>query len=253
MIDPFHLDAYGELAVNYNRDVEIFPVVNAMFEKILGKSPYKSPTDMGVNMAGFCIFDDENCRQASKEELIRRYYAALADARTGRIGKEVVSKIEVLMQKTGVSKEDRKVVAPAEEKAAATGAPAVAIELPDGKIVTGKTGKLLGAAASCLLNALKALGGVHDKIELISANVIEPMQKLKVNHLGSINPRLHTDEVLMALSICAVTNPTAKIAIDQLGQLKNCEIHSTVLLSQVDEKIFKSLGMRVSCDPVRKN
>ena len=251
MIDPFHLDAYGQLAVNYNRDVEIFPVVNAMFKKILGESPYRSPTDMGVNMAGFCIVDDEACRQASTAEIIRRYYAALCEARRGRIGKEVVSKIELLMRKMGVSVEDRKVVIPALEKAERTGSPAVAIELCDGKIVTGKTGTLIGASAACLLNALKVLGGIDD-IELISPTVIEPLQKLKVNHMGAVNPRLHTDEVLMALAICAVTNPTAKRALDQLDKLKNCEIHSTVTLSHVDEKTFKALGMRVTCEPQKE-
>ena len=251
MIDPFHLDAYGELAVNYNRDVEIFPVLNAMFQEILGKSPYNSPTDMGVNMAGFCIFDDEVCKTASKAEIIRRYYAAQCDARTGRVGKEVVSKIEVLMRKMNVTTEDRKTVRPALEKAEQTGGPAVAIELNDGTIVTGKTGKLLGASAAALLNALKVLGGIDDEIELISPTIIEPVQKLKVNHMGSINPRLHTDEVLMALSICAVTNPTAKLAIEQLYKLKSCEIHSTVLLSHVDEKTFKTLGMNVTCEPLK--
>ena len=177
MIDPFHLEAYGQLAVNYNRDVEIFPVLNAMFEKILGASPYKSPTDMGVNMAGFCIVDDEACRQASNAEIIRRYYAALCDARTGRIGKDVVSKIELLMSKMGITVEDRKVVMPALEKAEKTGGPAVAIELNDGRIVTGKTGSLIGASAACLLNALKALGGIDDKVELISPTVILPTCK----------------------------------------------------------------------------
>ena len=252
MIDPVHLEAYGKLAVNYNRDVEIFPVLNAMFEKILGASPYKSPTDMGVNMAGFCIVDDDACRNASNAEIIRRYYAALCDARTGRIGKEVVSKIELLMSKMGISVEDRKVVMPALEKAEKTEGPAVAIELPDGMIVTGKTGTLIGASAACLLNALKALGGIEDKVELISPTVIEPLQKLKVNHMGSINPRLHTDEVLMALAICAVTDERAKLALDQLEKLKNCEIHSTVILSHVEEKTFKALGMRVTCEPQKK-
>ena len=251
MIDPFHLESYGQLAVNYNRDVEIFPVLNAMFEKILGSSPYKSPTDMGVNMAGFCIVDDDACRQASNAEIIRRYYASLCEARRGRVGKEVVSKIELLMRKMGISVEDRKVVIPALEKEEKTGAPAVAIELNDGRIVTGKTGTLIGASAACLLNALKVLGGIDD-IELISPTVIEPLQKLKVNHMGAINPRLHTDEVLMALAICAVTNPTAKRALDQLDKLKNCEIHSTVILSHVDEKTFKALGMRVTCEPKKQ-
>ena len=252
MIDPFHLEAYGQLAVNYNRDVEIFPVLNAMFEKILGASPYKSPTDMGVNMAGFCIVDDEACRAASNGEIIRRYYAALCDARTGRIGKEVVSKIELLMSKMGISVEDRKVVMPALEKAEKTGGPAVAIELNDGRIVTGKTGSLIGASAACLLNALKVLGGINDKVELISPTVIEPLQKLKVKHMGAVNPRLHTDEVLMALAISAVTDPTAKLALEQLDKLKNCEIHSTVILSHVDEKTFKTLGIRVTCEPQKQ-
>jgi len=251
MIDPFHLEAYGQLAVNYNRDVEIFPVLNAMFEEILGYSPYKSPTDMGVNMAGFCIVDDDACRQASNAEIIRRYYASLCEARRGRVGKEVVSKIELLMRKMGISVEDRKVVIPALEKEEKTGAPAVAIELNDGRIVTGKTGTLIGASAACLLNALKVLGDIDD-IELISPTVIEPLQKLKVNHMGAINPRLHTDEALMALAICAVTNPTAKRALDQLDKLKNCEIHSTVILSHVDEKTFKALGMRVTCEPKKQ-
>ena len=212
MIDPYHLEAYQSLAVNYNRDVEIFPVVSAMLEKILGYSPYKSPTDMGVNMAGFCIVDDEICKKASQGEIIRRYYAALCDARKGRIGKEVVAKIELLMSKAGISEEDRKPVAPALKKAQQTGAPAVAIELNDGRIVTGKTGELLGASAAALLNALKVLGGIDDSIELISPTIIEPIQRLKVNHMGSGNPRLHTDEILMALAICAVSDRMAKLA-----------------------------------------
>ena len=251
MIDPYHFEAYQSLAVNYNRDVEIFPVVAAMLEKILGYSPYKSPTDMGVNMAGNCIVDDEACKNASNNEIIRRYYAALCDARKGRIGKDVVAKIELLMSKSGVSVADRKPVAAALEKAEQTGNPAVAIELNDGRIVTGKTGELLGASAACMLNALKALGGIDDSIQLISPTIIEPVQHLKVHHMGSTNPRLHTDEILMALSICAVTDPMAKLAVDQLDKLKNCEIHSTVILSHVDEKTFKTLGMHVTCEPQR--
>ena len=249
MIDPYHLENYGSLAVNYNRDVEIFPVVSAMLEKILGYSPYKSPTDMGVNMVGNCIIDDVACTTASQAEIIRRYYAALCDARKGRIGKDVVAKLELLMKKVGISTADRKPVAPALEKATITGAPAVAIELNDGRIVTGKTGTLLGPSAACLLNALKMLGGIDDSIELISPTIIEPIQKLKVNHMGSVNPLLHTDEILMALAICAVNEPMAKKALDQLDKLKNCEIHSTVILSHVDEKTFKSLGMHVTCEP----
>ena len=249
MIDPYHLEAYGTLAVNYNRDVEIFPVVNAMLEKILGKSPYKSPTDMGVNMAGFCIVDDEACRKASEGEIIRRYYAALCDARKGRVSKEVVSKIELLMSKLGVTAENRKPVRPALQKAEETGAPAVAIELPCGTVVTGKTGQLLGAAAASLLNALKLLGNIDDKTELIPPTIIQPLQRLKVKHMGAVNPRLHTDEVLMALAICAVESQTAKLALKQLEKLKNCEIHSTVILSDVDEKTFQALGMHVTCEP----
>ena len=252
MIDPYHLEAYNTLAVNYNRDVEIFPVVAAMLERILGYSPYKSPTDMGVNMAGFCVMDDEACCNASAAEIIRRYYAALCDAKKGRIGKEVVSKIELLMRKAEIDQTTRTVIAPAIAKAEQTGEPAVAIELCDGRIVTGKTGNLLGAAAAGLLNALKALGDIDDSIELISPTVIEPVQKLKVNHMGSANPRLHTDEILMALAICAATDPMAKRALNQLDKLKNCEIHSTVMLAHVDEKTFKTLGMHVTCEPQRQ-
>ena len=252
MIDPYHLDAYGSLAVNYNRDVEIFPVVSAMLAKILGYSPYKSPTDMGVNMVGNCIVDDEACKDASKNEIIRRYYAALCDAKKGLVHKDVVSKLELLMSKSGISPADRKAIAPALAKSEKTGNPAVAIELNDGTIVTGKTSDLLGASAACLLNALKALGGIDDKTELISPTIIEPIQYLKVQHMGSINPRLHTDEVLMALSICAVSDPKAKKAINQLDNLKNCEVHSTVMLSHTDEKTFKSLGMHLTCEPERQ-
>ncbi len=252
MIDPYHLDAYGQLAVNYNRDVEIFPVVSAMLEKILGYSPYKSPTDMGVNMAGNCVVDDEACRAASKNEIIRRYYVAQCDAKKGRISKEVVGKLEILMSRSGISTEDRKAVAPALAKAEQTGAPAVAIELNDGRIVTGKTGDLLGASAACLLNALKALGGIDDGIELISPTIIQPLQHLKVKHMGAINPRLHTDEVLMALAICAVNCPKAKKALAQLDKLKNCELHSTVMLAHVDERTFQSLGVHLTCEPQRR-
>ncbi len=251
MIDPYHLDAYGSLAVNYNRDVEIFPVVSAMLEKILGYSPYKSPTDMGVNMAGNCIIDDEACRASSKQEIIRRYYQALCDARKGRVSKDVVSKIEILMSKIGLTAEDRKPVEWALKKAQRTGAPATAIELNDGRIVTGKTSELLGASAACLLNALKALGGIDDRVELISPTIIEPLQRLKVNHMGAVNPRLHTDEVLMALSICAVTDEKAKLAIEQLDKLKNCEAHSTVILAHVDERTFKTLGIHLTSEPQR--
>ena len=252
MIDPYHVEAYNTLAVNYNRDVEIFPVVSAMLEKILGYSPYKSPTDMGVNMVGNCIVDDEVCRKASKDEVIRRYYGALCDAKKGRTSKEVVSKLELLMSKSGISTDDRKAVAPALAKASQTGEPAVAMELNDGRIVTGKTGALLGPSAGCLLNALKALGGIDDSTELISPTIIEPLQHLKVTHMGAVNPRLHTDEVLMALAICAVGDEKAKTALAQVDKLKNCELHSTVMLAHTDEKTLKTLGIRVTCEPERQ-
>jgi len=251
MIDPYHLEAYGSLAVNYNRDVEIFPVVNAMLERILGKSPYQSPTDMGVNMAGFCIVDDEVCRKASRDEIIRRYYSAQGDARKARVSKEVVGKIELLMSKLGLSVDDRKTVSLALKKAEKTGAPAVAIEISDGVAVTGKTSRLLGASAAALLNALKVVAGIDDKIKLIEPTVIEPMQKLKVNHMGAANPRLHTNEVLMALAICAAQSETAKRALEGLDKLKGSEVHSTVILSDVDMKTFKALGMHVTCEPVK--
>ena len=252
MIDPYHMEAYGQLSVNYNRDVEIFPVVNATFEKIWGSSPYKSPTDMGVNMAGFCIVDDEKCREASKAEIIRRYYAAMCEARTGRVGKEVVAKIDLLMQKMGISVDDRKPVAAALAKAEETGAPATAMQLADGRIVVGRTGDLLGSSAACLINALKALGGIDDRIQLISPTVIEPIQRLKVGHMGSVNPRLHTDEVLISLAICAVTNPTAALAMEQLEKLRGCELHSTVILSATDEKTLKRLGLRITNEPKKE-
>ena len=251
MIDPYHLEAYGSLAVNYNRDVEIFPVVNAMLERILGKSPYQSPTDMGVNMAGFCIVDDEVCRKASRDEIIRRYYSAQGDARKARVSKEVVGKIELLMSKLGLSVDDRKTVSLALKKAEKTGAPAVAIEISDGVAITGKTSRLLGASAAALLNALKVVAGIDDKIKLIEPTVIEPMQKLKVNHMGAANPRLHTNEVLMALAICAAQSETAKRALEGLDKLKGSEVHSTVILSDVDMKTFKALGMHVTCEPVK--
>jgi uncharacterized protein (UPF0371 family) len=250
MIDPFHLEAYGETTVNYNRDVEIFPVLNAMFEKIAGKSPYRSPTDMGVNMAGKCIVDDEACREASKQEIIRRYYHAICEYRQGKGGKEAVFKIELLMKKAGISQEDRTVVMPANRRAEETGEPAAAIELPDGTLVTGKTSSLLGAAAAALLNALKALGGIHHNMHLLSPTIIEPIQHLKTTHLGNSNPRLHTNEVLMALSIIAVTNPIAELALKQLPKLRGCEAHSSVILSDVDDTTFRRLGVNLTCEPV---
>ena len=249
MIDPFHLEAYGKTTINYNRDVEAFPVLVAMFERILGKCPYQSPTDMGVNMVGNCIVDDEAARSASRQEILRRYYAALCDEKQGKTGSAEVLKLELLMKKAGVSTQERRVVAPALEKAEKTGLPAAAMELPDGKIVTGKTSDLLGASAALLLNALKALAGIDDELHLISPKVIDPIQHLKVDHLGNRNPRLHTDEVLIALSISAATDPTAERAMEQLGNLRGCEVHSSVILSAVDEKVFKRLGVNLTCQP----
>ncbi len=252
MIDPFHLEAYGEMTVNYNRDVEIFPVLSAMLSKIMGQSPYKSPTDMGVNMAGNCIIDDKIVCDASKQEIIRRYYSYMLECRKGKCSKEVVSKLEILMQKLHISINDRAVVAPALEQEVITGAPCCALQLPNGTIVTGKTGKLMGASAAVLLNSLKVLANIDDNVDLISSTVIEPIQKLKVNHMGSVNPRLHTDEILLSLSVSAVTNPVAKLALDKLSDLKGSELHSSVILSHVDERTFKKLGVNVTCEPKKQ-
>lgn len=249
MIDPFHLEAYGETTVNYNRDVEIFPVLNTIFEQILGESPYKSPTDMGVNMVGNCITDDDVVRKASNDEIIRRYYTALCDARKGLVSEDVVSKCRLVMKQANLTSEDRPVIGAALAKAEATGEPAAAIELPDGTIVTGKTTKLLGASSAMVLNALKTLAGIDDEIHLISPEIIEPIQRLKVVNLGGHNPRLHTDEVLIALSICALTDPTAAKAFDELQRLKDCNMHSSVILSQVDMNVLKKLGIHVTCEP----
>ncbi len=249
MIDPFHLEAYGETTVNYNRDVEIFPVVTAMLEKILGECPYKSPTDMGVNMAGNCIVDDEYTKTASRQEILRRYYTALCDQRKGLIDDEVIFKLELLMKKAGITVHDRPVIAPALQKAALTGAPAAAMVLPDGTVVTGRTSDLLGASSALLLNALKTLAGIDDEAHLISPTVLEPIQHLKVDHLGNRNPRLHTDEALIALSICAATDPRAELAMEQLSKLRGCEVHSSVILSAVDEKVFRRLGVNLTCEP----
>ncbi len=249
MIDPFHLEAYGVTSVNYNRDIEIFPVLNAIFEKIEGKSPYKSPTDMGVNMAGYCITDDEIVSNASKQEVIRRYYSTYCSQRQGLSEKAEVYKLELLMKQLGVSSKDRPVVDAALERAESTGSPAVALELNDGRIVTGKTTPLLGASAALLLNSLKELGGIHHDIHLISPIIIEPIQVLKIKHMGNRNPRLHTDEILIALSICAATNPTAALAMEQIAKLRGCEAHSTVILSRVDENLFHKLGINITCEP----
>ncbi len=249
MIDPFHLEAYGETTVNYNRDIEIFPVVNAMMERIMGQSPYKSPTDMGVNMAGCAICDDEAVREAANQEIIRRYYAALGNVRQGMSEQSEVSKIELLMNKLHITVADRPVAASANAKAEETGAPATAIQLDDGRIITGKTSSLLGASSSMLLNVLKVLGNIPDEVQLLSPTIIEPIQRMKTGVLGNHNPRLHTDEVLIALSICAATDETAKLAMEQLEKLKSLEAHSSVILSRVDEQTFRKLGVNLTCEP----
>ena len=250
MIDPYHLAAYGSTAVNYNRDIAIFPVLQAMFAQIYGESPYKSPTDMGVNMAGYCITDDEAVCEASKQEIVRRYYAALCDVKNGVATQDEVLKLELLMNTLEISPAIRPCVKAALEKSEATeGQPAVAIELEDGRIVTGKTSKLLGASSAAILNALKAIGGINDIYDLISPMIIEPIRKLKIENMGNHNPRLHTDEVLIALSICALTDSRAKLAMEQLPKLRDCEAHSTVILSQVDRNVFHKLGIKLTCEP----
>ena len=250
MIDPFHLEAYGETTVNYNRDVEIFPVLSAIFERIFGKCPYQSPTDMGVNMVGNCIVDDEVCREASKQEIIRRYYQALERHLEGEDNNEEVFKLELLMKQAGISTENRKTTIAALDCAKETGAPAVAIEMEDGKIITGKTSDLLGASAALMLNTLKELADIPHEVHVIAPAAIEPIQKLKTEYLGSQNPRLHTDEVLIALSSTAATSDLAKLALAQLPKLKGCQVHSSVMLSAVDKKVFKKLGVQLTCEAV---
>lgn len=250
MIDPFHLEAYGKTTVNYNRDVEIFPVVNAMFELIAGKSPYRSPTDMGVNMAGNCIIDDEVCREASLNEIVRRYFKCLCDQKASGVVKQERFKLELLMNQAGVALGERAVEKRAHACSDATGGqPAAAIELADGTIVVGKNGPLLGAASSALLNALKKLAGIDQEIDLVSVHAIEPIQTLKTTYLGSKNPRLHTDEILIALSSSVSENEYAAKAMEQIPNLKGCDIHSTVILSSVDADTLKKLGMYLTCDP----
>ena len=253
MIDPFHLEAYGETTVNYNRDVEIFPVLNGMFTKIYGESRYKSPTDMGVNMAGCCIVDDDVVRSASNQEIIRRYFSAQCELRKGNGKQEEIDKIKLLMEKSGIGIQDRKVVGAANTKAELTGEPAAAIELPDGTIVTGKTSELLGASSAMLLNALKALAGIEDEAELILPTTIGPISELKIKHLGNRNPRLHTDEILIALSICAGEDERAAKAMEQLHKFRGCEVHSSVILSPVDKNVFRKLGVNLTCEPEYEN
>lgn len=253
MIDPFHLDAYGITTVNYNRDVEIFPVLDAMFERIYGENPYKSPTDMGVNMAGNCICDDEACRQASNQEIIRRYYSALKGLAEGTSQEEEAFKIELIMKQAHITLDDRKVVRAALDRAAETNGPAAALELPNGEIVTGRTTPLLGSSAALLLNALKTLAGLDDELHLISPSVIEPIQKLKTDYLGSKNPRLHTDEILIALSICAATDKNAQLALEQIPKLRDCQAHTSVMLSAVDIKQFKRLNVQLTSEAKYEN
>ncbi|MCR1840921.1 DUF1846 domain-containing protein [Murimonas intestini] len=248
MIDPFHLESYGKTAVNYNRDIEIFPVLTAIFGRIFGESPYKSPTDMGVNMAGSCIIDDEACREASRQEIIRRYYAALNGLLTGSCTEDEVYKLELLMERAQVTAENRRVVGAALRRAEITGGPAAAMELDDGRMITGKTTNLLGASAALLLNALKALAGIDHEHHVISPEAIEPIQRLKTSYLGSKNPRLHTDEVLIALSMSASTSQEAQLALAQLPQLKGCQVHTSVMLSTVDMKTFMRLGIQLTSE-----
>ena len=252
MIDPFHLEAYNVSAVNYNRDIEVFPILNAMFTRIWGESPYRSPTDMGVNMVGFCI-DDEICTNTSKQEIIRRYFNTQMDFTRGRVQKSALSKLELLMNNTSILPEERVPVKPALVKADETQSPCVAIELPDGTIITGKTSSLLGASAAALLNALKFLAGIDDDLLLISPKEIEPIQKLKVGYLGNENPRLQSDEVLLALAINASADKTAEEVLAQLPKLKRSEAHSSVILSQIDITVFRRLGVNITCEPIYQN
>ena len=250
MIDPYHLEAYGQTTVNYNRDVEIFPVLNATFEMIQGNSPYKSPTDMGVNMAGFCIVDDEACCEASKLEILRRYYDAQVALKKGGGDTDVVRKLELIMKQAGITSEINPAIGAALLKEKLTGAPAAAMTLPDGRVITGKTSSLLGASAALMLNALKTLAGIDKEVDLISPTVIEPITKLKTQNLGHHNPRLHSDEMLVALCVSAVSDPNAALAQKQLEKLRGLNAHFSVIPSAVDEKIYKRLGVNVSCEPV---
>ena len=252
MIDPFHLEAYGKTAINYNRDIEIFPVLNALFEGIYGGSPYKSPTDMGVNMVGFCISDDEVCCHASRDEIIRRYYAATNKLADGADNESEVHKIQMLFSQAKITTDFRRTTVAANERKEETGHTAAAIELQNGTIITSKSSPLLGCSAALLLNAMKHLAGIDHDVKLIPQSMIEPIQKTKIEYLGGHNPRLHTDEVLVALSVLSQHDDNCRHALEQLPQLRNCQVHSTVMLSEVDRKIFKKLGCGLTCDPVRK-
>ncbi len=253
MIDPFHFEAYGEITVNYNRDIEVFPVLNTIFERIYGSSPYKSPTDMGVNMAGNCIFNDEAVCYAAKQEIVRRYYTALCERRKGADNEKEIEKIEFLMNKAGVTPESRKVASIADTVAKETNVPAAAIELKDGKILTGKTKNLLGATSALILNALKYLSDIDEDLLLLPSSLIEPVQSLKVDYLGSANPRLHVDEVLIALSVSAATDENAAKALKALPKLAGCEAHCSVILSSRDSTIFRKLGINLTTEPEYEN
>ena len=252
MIDPFHLEAYGETAINYNRDIEIFPVMNALFDDIYGETPYKSPTDMGVNMAGYCICDDEVCQEASRQEIIRRYYTALCNLANGKDAEGEVNKIALLMKRAKITTADRKATVPAKERLEKSGYATAAIELTDGTILTGETSSLLGPSAALLLNALKHLAGIAHNVKLIPQQMIQPIQTTKVTYLHGHNPRLHTDEVLVAISMMSLIDENCKLALQQLPNLKGAQVHSTVMLSEVDRKTFKKLGIDLTCDPVKK-
>ncbi len=252
MIDPFHLEAYGETTVNYNRDIEIFPVLSAIFEAVYGESIYKSPTDMGVNMAGNCIIDDDACRDASNQEIIRRYYSALNRVAEEKGSENEVYKIELLMKQAKISTDFRKVTVAANERAERLQVPCAAIELMDGTVITSRTSELLGASAALLINALKYLAGIDHEIRLIRPEAILPIQDLKVRFLGGRNPRLHTDEVLIALTFAGMTDENAKRALEQLPKLRGCQVHTTVMLADIDKHIFKRLGVELTSDPVLK-
>ena len=252
MIDPWHLEAYGKTTVNYNRDIEIFPVLDAIFKGIYGTNPYKSPTDMGVNMAGYGIYDDEVCREASRQEIIRRYYNTLNNYVEGNASESEIQKIELLMNQENITTDYRKVTVAAKERATKSKVPSAAIELQDGSIITSETSDLLGTCAALILNAAKHLAGIDHKVKLIPKEMIEPIQKMKVTYLHGKNPRLHTDEVLVALAMLSKDDENCRKALDSLPLFKGCQVHTTVMLSEVDRKIFKKLGVDLTCEPVSK-
>lgn len=252
MIDPFHLEAYGEIAINYNRDIEIFPVLNALFEGIYGENPYKSPTDMGVNMVGFCIKDDQVCCNASKNEIIRRYFTALNNLAQGKCNDDEVNKIALLLKQAKIDVNYRKSIKAARDRAAESGLPCSAIELSDGTIITAETSPLLGPSSALILNSIKHLAGIDHNVKLIPQEMIEPIQHTKTNYLWSRNPRLHSDEVLVALSVLSTHDENCRKALEKLPELRGCEMHSTVMLGEVDHKIFKKLGVGLTCDPAKK-